>query len=334
MPSPQTQAPPSPERIYDLMGAFRRSAALKTAIELNVFTHVAAGAATAGEIGKAIPAPERGVRILCDFLAINGLLLKQGERYSLAPDAAFFLDQRSPAYLGGVAEFLVGTDQLRVMESLTAAVRHGGAPSAPPVANYPEWITFARAMGPFMGMQAEMLAQQFGPAHGKILDVAASHGLYGIAFARHSPDCEVYALDAAPVLDVVARENAAQAGVTARYHAMPGDAFSTPLGEGYSLILVTNFLHHFAPAQVVEFLRRLRPALKPGGRVLTLDFVPNPDRISPPAAASFALTMLAFTAAGDAYTFAEYEAMFREAGFARLEAHPLPTPQTVLLATL
>jgi hypothetical protein len=34
--------------------------------------------------------------------------------------------------------------------------------------------------------------------------------------------------------------------------------------------------------------------------------------------------MLATTARGDAYTFAELEAMFASAGFARSEFHPLP----------
>jgi hypothetical protein len=40
------------------------------------------------------------MRILCDFLAIHGWLTKQGDQYSLAPDAAFFLDKHSPAYIG------------------------------------------------------------------------------------------------------------------------------------------------------------------------------------------------------------------------------------------
>ena len=73
-------------------------------------------------------------------------------------------------------------------------------------------------------------------------------------------------------------------------------------------------------------------ALAPGGRALTLDFIPEPDRITPPSTAGFALVMLATTARGDAYTFAEYEAMFGSAGFARSEFHSLPptTQQAVV----
>ena len=48
-------------------------------------------------------------------------------------------------------------------------------------------------------------------------------------------------------------------------------------------------------------------ALNDGGQAVTLEFVPNEDRITPPEQASFALVMLATTASGDAYTFATAE---------------------------
>ena len=57
---------------------------------------------------------------------------------------------------------------------------------------------------------------------------------------------------------------------------------------------------------------------------MTLEFIPNPDRVSPPQAAAFSLMMLGTTPTGDAYTFSELETMFRNAGFARNEMHELP----------
>jgi hypothetical protein len=80
-------------------------------------------------------------------------------------------------------------------------------------------------------------------------------------------------------------------------------------------------------------MRRAHTALKPGGKVFTLEFVPNDDRVSPPMAAAFSLIMLANTDAGDAYTFAEYEKMFRNSGFAKTSLHPVPDlPQHVLVS--
>ncbi|MGH9535488.1 MAG: methyltransferase [Terriglobales bacterium] len=329
--SPPTPQPASPELIFATLNAHERSAALGAAIELDLFSAIGAGASSAADIAQAIGAKERGARILCDFLVIAGLLAKNGSRYALTPDSAAFLDRRSPQYLGDAARFLQAPDRLQHFGDLVAAVRDGGSSHVPSVPDWDGWVTFARAMGGFMTPQAELLAERFGPVHGHILDVAASHGRFGLAFARRSASAEVTALDAAAVLEV-ARENAAAAGLGGRYHLLPGDVMKVPLGEGYELILLANILHHYAPAVIVSMLGRVRAALAPAGRVLTLEFVPNPDRVSPPAAASFSLTMLSSTREGDAYTFAEYQDMFRQAGFRQLEAHALPTAETALIA--
>jgi ubiquinone/menaquinone biosynthesis C-methylase UbiE len=156
-----------------------------------------------------------------------------------------------------------------------------------------------------------------------VLDVAAGHGLYGIAFARQNPRTEVVALDWPGVLEV-AKENARAAGVAERYQTIEGSAFEAAFGDGYDLVLLTNFLHHFDPPTCEGLLRKAHAALAEGGRAVTLEFVPNEDRVTPPIPASFSLTMLASTPAGDAYTFAELERMFANAGFTHSELHHLP----------
>jgi hypothetical protein len=66
---------------------------------------------------------------------------------------------------------------------------------------------------------------------------------------------------------------------------------------------------------------------------ITVDFVPNEDRVSLPTAASFSLVILAATDAGDAYTLLEYEKMFRNAGFGKTTLHQFPEmPQQVLVS--
>jgi hypothetical protein len=74
-------------------------------------------------------------------------------------------------------------------------------------------------------------------------------------------------------------------------------------------------------------------ALKPGGRAVILEFVPNEDRVSPPIPAGFSLMMLSGTPAGDAYTLSQLQAMTSAAGFTSVTTHSLPTPETVVVAT-
>jgi SAM-dependent methyltransferase len=121
----------------------------------------------------------------------------------------------------------------------------------------------------------------------------------------------------------VAQENAEAAGVAGRFHKLPGSAFDVDFGSGYDVVLLTNFLHHFDVPTCESLLRKVHRALNPGGRVVTLEFVPNEDRVTPPLSASFSLQMLAGTPSGDAYTFSELDGMFRRAGFSRSEIHSL-----------
>ena len=177
-----------------------------------------------------------------------------------------------------------------------------------------------------IAMPAEIMAKLVDPAGTdklRILDIAAGHGLFGIAFAKNNPNAEIVALDWPKVLEV-AQENAAKAGVVDRYSTKSGSAFDVDFGSGYDVVLLTNFLHHFDPPTCETLLRKVHSSLNEDGRAVTLEFVPNEDRISPPDAAAFSVMMLGSTPAGDAYTFAELEKMFANAGFKRSELHPLP----------
>ncbi len=324
-----TSQGPSPALFFETINAFERTEALRTAIELDLFSQVAAGRQTATELATACQAAPRGVRILADYLTILGFLHKQGDRYELTADAKVFLDRQSPAYLGGAVEFLLAPGIRESYQQLTAAVRRGGtAISAEGTVSHdnPIWVAFARAMAPLMQMPAQLLAGLVGGDAGRplrVLDVAAGHGLYGISIANRFPKAHVTALDWANVL-AVAQENARRAGVGDRYALRPGSAFEVAWGGPYDLVLLTNFLHHFDVPTCEQLTAKAYAALVPGGRALTLEFIPEPDRISPPATATFALTMLATTAHGDAYTFAELESMFAKSGFQRSEFHSLP----------
>jgi 2-polyprenyl-3-methyl-5-hydroxy-6-metoxy-1,4-benzoquinol methylase len=333
-----TETLPSAEIVFDTLFAYQRSAALNTAIELDLFTAIEEGNRTTAEIAKRCAASERGVRVLCDYLATIGLLHKSGNAYQLPPESAVFLSKRSPAYLGTTARFVLRPELKRNFDDLTTAVRQGGVPdtSINTVAEEnPIWVEFARSMMPMMIPAAQGIADLVAGSSArplKVLDIAAGHGLFGITIAQRNPHAQVTAVDWKPVL-AVAEEHARAAHLEGRYRTVAGDAFTVDFGTGYDLALVTNFLHHFDPATCTTLMKKIHEALKAGGRVIVLEFVPNEDRVSPPIPARFGLTMLSGTPGGDAYTFAELRKQLRDAGFDNVTAHALPTPQTVLMAT-
>jgi len=325
-PEAQTGKQPSPAIVFDTLNGFQRTEALKTAIELELFTAIGEGNSTAKAIAERCGASERGARILCDYLTIIGFLTKERDNYSLTLDSATFLDKRSPAYMGTISNFILSPHIKDKFDQLTETVRKGSTADTAFEPDHPMWVEFARSMQPMMAMPAQLMAQLVDPAKDRklrVLDLAAGHGLYGIAFAKQNPQVEVTAVDWPKVLEV-AKENAQAAGVADRFHTNPGSAFDVDYGTGYDLVLLTNFLHHFDPSTCETLLRKVHAALVDGGRAATLEFVPNDDRVTPPQAAAFSMQMLGGTPSGDAYTFAELEQMFRNAGFARSELHELP----------
>ena len=189
-------------------------------------------------------------------------------------------------------------------------------------------------MGAFAGFTAKMMADLIvkDGAPAKVLDIAAGHGLFGIEIANAAPGAHIVAQDWQQVLEV-ARDNAAAAGVADRWSALPGSAFDVALGDGYDVVLLTNFLHHFDFETCVSMLSRCFDALAPGGRVVTLEFVPNDDGVSPPQAAMFSMVMLVSTPHGKAYRFSELAAMHEAAGLVDCELFELPpTPQRLVVA--
>jgi SAM-dependent methyltransferase len=331
---------PSPIPFFDAVSAYQKTEAMRAALALDVFSAVAAHQGAVPEIAKHCGASERGLRILCDFLVINGFLTKTDGRYALVADTAQFLVKSSPAYVGESLEFLLSPDLLEGFGDLAGCVRRGGttvSARGTMETQHPVWVKFARVMGPVIGRSAPFIAELVDAKAGRpleVLDIAAGHGLFGIAFGQRNPRTRVTAQDWTPVLEV-AREHARQAGVSDRYSLLPGDAFEVDFGAGYDVVLLTNFLHHFDVPTCERLLGRVARSLKPSGMAVTLEFVPNEDRVTPPAAATFALMMLATTAAGDAYTFSEYQSMFRSAGFSRSTLHAIPeSPQNVIISEL
>ena len=332
------KAPLTPALVFEMLQAHQRTAALKAAIDLDVFRAVGEGPGDVASIARHCSASERGIRILCDFLTINGVLVKEDGRYRHTPTSAAFLDPRSPASLASIAQFLSNPGHARALRPSGGNRARPAAPILPGDGSVepenPIWVQFAETMAPMMApmvgpLGAVVLDGHAGPM--RVLDIAAGHGLFGIEIAKQNPQARVTGLDWAPVLRV-ALDNARRPvfrTATTCCPAAPSRSISAGLMTPCcSPISSTTSISRPALA----LLKKVHAALRPGGRAATLEFVPNEDRVSPPMPAAFSMTMLASTVAGDAYTLSELTTMYNQAGFGDVTAHPIPmSPHTVVM---
>jgi cyclopropane fatty-acyl-phospholipid synthase-like methyltransferase len=237
--------------------------------------------------------------------------------------------------MGSVASFFTHPVMVRKYADVAGLVRNGGATDHTLSPDETMWVEFARNMAPMFALPASLTAPHLSTpgVPCKILDVAAGHGLFGIYAGLHNPAAEITFQDWGNVLEV-AKENAVQMGLNGRFRTIPGSAFEVDFGKDYDAVLLPNFLHHFDFDTNVGLLKKVRSAVKAGGLVAVVEFVPNEDRVSPPDGALFAMRMLGTTPNGDAYTFGEIERMLKEAGFVDAQAKSLaPAHQQLILAT-
>src|SRR5712692_8221668 len=243
-----------PTKIFDVLQSFQRTAALRAAVELDVFTAIGDRGLSADEIAAHCRTSTRGMRVLCDYLCLTGLLQKRSGRYWLTEEAALYLDRHSQQFIANDAIQVYGGGVLAEgFQHLTQAVRIGGTalPRAGTLApEHSYWQQFARALAPIGAANARLLANvlEYPPSLPvRVLDIACGHGHYGIAIAKQHPLAEIFAQDWPAVLEM-AVANARDAGVSKRYHAIPGDVFSANLGGRYDVALITNFLPDLGPA--------------------------------------------------------------------------------------
>jgi hypothetical protein len=217
---------PSPDKLFETLTAYQHTAALKAAIELDMFTAIGIGQNTVASLASRIHGSERAVRIICDCLVVIGFLTKNDNRYSLTADSAIFLDKKSQAYLGSAANFLASPIMVEGFKDLATVVKSGRPLRDQPFSavEHSIWVEFARSMAPLMYVPSRATAKLLcSEMKMKVLDVAAGHGLFGIAVAQRNPEAMIVALDFPSVL-TVASENATRAGVSDRYTLLPGDA--------------------------------------------------------------------------------------------------------------
>lgn len=330
----------SPQQIVGLLQGFLGSAAMKTGLDLEVFTHVAHGNDTAEKLAAAKNVPVRAMRILCDALVVFGALSKSNGRYTVPPVAQMLLVKGSPVYLGAMAGIIVNKIVWDEVGRLTEVVKAGHSllDHGAEAHDHPFWQEFSRRskqMATIAGPAVADIAAAAFPGGGprRILDIAAGSGMYGFSALKRFPEARLVSVDWPGVLKL-AEPTAQQMGLRDRVEFRPGDIFTDDLGGGYDLVLAAHIYHHFSIDRNLELSRRLYHATAPGGVLVIVDMIPDENRESERFALAFALTMLIWTRDGDTYTLSEYERMLKPAGYRDIELKPMagPNPARAIVA--
>lgn len=334
---------PTPERIMQqFVWGFAPLYSLASALDLSLFTHVSEGKVTQASLEAATGASRRGLGMLLNMMVGLGFLTRQGTddavRYGLTPESEAFLVEGCPSYLGGMV-CLNARWMGKTWAKLTDCVKTGMPAVAVdrPEEGIPFWDELVDVIFPMSYPTAAHVGRELRRIHSdgtlRLLDVAAGSGVWGIAATQADPIVQVVAFDLPETL-AHTRKNAERFEVADRFQFRAGNIREDTFGESeFDAAILGHICHSEGPEYTRRLLAKTARALKSGGTVVIADMLPHEDRSGPVFPLLFALNMLVHTTEGDTFTFSEYDAWLREAGFRDTRLLEGTQPSPMVLAT-
>jgi acetylserotonin N-methyltransferase len=318
---------PQAETVLELIGAFRRSKAMFTAVRLGIFDQLETAPQTAAELAAQLNLNSSALARLLDGCVSLKLLSRAGDRYRNSPCSSRYLVAASPDTLAG---YIVYSDQslYRLWGHLDDAVREGtnrwvqvfGSRDSL-FAHYfrDEAATrsFLGGMHGFGQLTSAEIVQAFDLSRFTYLvDLGGATGHLAIAACQRYPNLKSTVLDL-PSVEPVARGYISSSGVADRISFITADFFKDelPTADLYSL---GRILHDWGDDRIHILLRKITARLPSGGGLLITETLLNEDHSGPVHSLMQDLNMLVCTD-GRERTAAEYQSLLEAAGFSKVD---------------
>jgi ubiquinone/menaquinone biosynthesis C-methylase UbiE len=327
----------TPQKIIEDLWAGWRAQAVVAGIELDLFTHIAAGKQTPREIARSTSSSEQGIKRLLDALVGLGYLNKKSNSYGLEPISKTFLIRDRGPYIGGMAHITkLGWE---MWSHLTDVVRTGRSVNSVDTEEegrefFPKLVAglFPLSFGAARAA-ASALSQKTRSRIKNILDVAAGSGAWSIAFAEAIPDAHVTVVDF-PEVTPITRQFTERFGMADRYDYIEGNMRELDFGQKqYDLVILGHIIHSEGEMWGKKLIGKSYRALRDGGSLLIAEMVPNDRRTGPVVPLLFGLNMLLHTESGDVFTMGEYRDWLKRAGFKKVRTIEAPAPSPLIVAT-
>jgi hypothetical protein len=328
----------TPEKIMQLGLGFWASKTLLSAVELGVFTALAAGSADLATLEAKLGLHPRASRDFLDALVALKLLDRRDGVYRNAPDTDLFLDRAKPSYIGGVLE-MASIRLFGFWASLTEALRTGklqnegkagGDFFAQLYADPRRLRGFLAAMSGLSAGSAMAIAGKFDwSRHKTFVDVGAAQGMVPVVLCRSHPHLKGLGFDL-PQVGPVFEEFVASQGLDARINFIAGSFFEDPIPSA-DVVIMGHILHDWDLGQKKALLCKAYEALPKGGAVIVYDAIIDDDRREHAVGLLMSLNMLIETEGGFDYTGADCIGWMQEAGFSDVRVERLVGPDWMVV---
>jgi precorrin-6B methylase 2 len=335
---PESPAP-TPENIFRVGSGFWSSKTLLSAVELDVFTHLARHPGTVDELRARIGLHPRSARDFLDALVALGFLDRDPNGvYRNTTESDLFLDKAKPSYIGGLLE-MANARLYGFWNNLTEGLRTGrpqneaktGGDLFGQIYGTPERLKlFLEAMsGVSRGANLAIAANFPWHKYRTFVDAGTAQGDLAVQVARANPHLHGIGFDlpqVAPIFEAYATNR----GVADRVRFRGGDFFQQPLPKA-DVVMMGHILHDWDLAQKKHLIQAAWDALPAGGAFIAYDAVIDDERRSNAFGLLMSLNMLIETPGGFDYTGADCMGWLKEAGFRETYVQHLVGPDSMVV---
>lgn len=332
------------DRIQDVLYGFTRSKLAFAAIELDIFSKIKAGHNTLNALLNQLEADPRALRMFLDGLVGIGFLTKKPNtdgkppervEYLLPEDVEHFMTTQSEGYLGGMVEHCrrLADNWAQLSDCIRTGMPSGGAQSLAHIEEYFSGLVKGLYVSNFSTAKKLATALAFSSTEKNchILDVAGGSGVWSIAMLEADKTSRATILDYPTVIEV-AKQYVERHGLGERFEYLPGDleVLDYPKKQ-FDLAVVAHICHAIGPKSTADLINSVAGSLKPQGRIVVVDFLPDVDRAMPGWPLIFGVNMLISTDEGDVFTRQQYQTWFQNAGMALVDVFELDSEVSVII---
>lgn len=339
MTSVEMSKPPAAQ-LLDMITGHWVTAAIYAAARLQLADHLAQGPRTSDELAAQVRShPDATYRVL-RALAGLGIFEEQPGRSFTLTEVGELLRADHPQSVRDVALFQGAQPHwqgwgnfLHSVQTGQSAFEHAhGKQFFDYCQEAPEFAAvFNGAMTCFSNSGAAAVVQHYdfsGIQH--LVDVGGGHGALLLRILRENPDLRGTVFDLPSVIEG-AQAAIAAAGLSDRCGVSAGSFFDDPLPPADAYI-AQHIIHDWDDQHARQILEAMRRGLAPGGRVLLVEAMIDPNEAGP-GASLIDLEMLHATHGGRERTREEFANLFDSAGLQLKQVVETASPSRVIEAT-
>lgn len=316
----------SAEDVSQIAFGFMASKALFSALHIDVFTLLAAGAKSSKEIAEEAGIPMNRVTTLMTALTSIGLVDRddEGEIYSNSPGAEAFLAKGAKYEFGDYLRYQIDQQMYPLLGQLNDVL--DGTLDPDSIDSYQHWMAdpkqavvyceaqHAGSLGP-----GRTLARLVDLSDAKtLLDVGGGTGAMSIRLLEAYPNLVSTIIDFPNVAEI-GWQFIAKAGMVDRIRYIPSNALVAEWPKEQGAILMSYLFSGIPGAEVSRLVDYAFDCLEPGGSFMVHDFMVENDRTGPPMAALWQLQHMAFTPEARSVTPGWLRTRLSEAGFVDIQ---------------